>query len=88
MLKAACDQQTLQGFVEGEAGQFEAMLFHKEKGVTIHRWSDDVIGQFEKAWLEVIQEEIKASKDAQVIWASYSKFRDDYAIWRENGYLK
>ena len=88
MLKAACDQQTLQGFVEGEAGQFEAMLFHKEKGVQIHRWSDEMIATFEKAWLEVIQAEIKNSEDAKKIWASYSKFRDDYAIWREHGYLR
>jgi len=88
MLKAACDQQTLQGFVEGEAGQFEAMRFHQEKGVQIHRWSDEFIDAFEKAWLEVIEAEIADKPDAKAIWASYSKFRDDYAIWRENGYLK
>lgn len=87
MLEQACQAQTLRGFAEGEAGQAEAMAFHEEKGVQIHRWSDDVLAEFEKAWFSVIEEEIKESEDAQRIWESYSSFRDTYEIWRENGYL-
>lgn len=88
MLDQACQAQTLRGFAEGEAGQAEAMAFHQEKGVEIHRWSDEMLAEFEEAWLEVIEEEVAESEDAQKIWDSYSEFRDTYEIWREHGYLK
>ncbi len=87
ILDQACQAQVMRGFAEGEAGQADAMAFHESKGVTIHRWNDETLAEFEEAWLEVIQEEIKASEDAQKIWESYSAFRDKYEIWRENGYL-
>jgi len=88
LLAAACDRATLYMFVKGEALQFDAMKFFQEKGVTLHRWSDDILAQFEKAWQEVIAAEIAANADAKNIWASYSKFRADYKVWKDNGYLK
>ena len=87
MLNQACQAQTLRGFAEGESGQAEAMAFHQEKGVEIHRWDDATLAKFKEAWLEVINEEIEGSEDAQRIWESYSEFRDTYSIWRDHGYL-
>jgi len=88
LLAAACDRATLYMFVKGEASQFEAIKFHQDKGVTIHRWTDEQLAQFEEAWKEVIAEEIAGNEDAKRIWASYSTFRESYAVWKENGYLK
>ena len=88
LLAAACDRATLYMFVKGEALQFDAIKFHQEKGVTVHRWSDEILAQFEAAWQEVIAAEIAGNEDAKRIWASYSKFREDYAVWKDNGYLK
>ena len=87
MIDQACQAQTLRGFAEGEAIQGAAMAFHESKGVTIHRWSDDILGQLEGAWQEVIAAEIAGNEDAKTIWESYSKFRSEYDVWRKNGYL-
>jgi TRAP-type mannitol/chloroaromatic compound transport system substrate-binding protein len=88
VIKGACDANVMFMFVRGEAIQFSAMQYHQEKGVTIHRWSDDILAAFEKAWLEVIEAEIAGNDDAKKIWASLTNFRKDYAIWKDNGYLQ
>lgn len=64
-----------------------AMAFHESKGVTIHRWPDDTLNELESAWEVVIEEQIVANDDAKKIWASYCKFREEYKIWDDNGYL-
>jgi TRAP-type mannitol/chloroaromatic compound transport system substrate-binding protein len=60
----------------------------QEKGVTIHKWSDDMLKKYEAAWNEVAAEE--ASKDPvfKRVKESYDKFRAEYAVWKDNGYLK
>jgi TRAP-type mannitol/chloroaromatic compound transport system substrate-binding protein len=42
----------------------------------------------EKAWHEVIAEESAKNPQFKRVFESYSKFRGDYAIWRDHGYLK
>jgi len=87
MVDQACQAQTLRGFAEGEATQGPAMKFFETKGVTIHRWSDDILAEFRAAWKEVIADEIAGNEDAKKIWGSYSKFREEYKVWGQNGYL-
>ena len=87
MIEASCIAQTTISLAEGEAIQFDAMLENEANGVIIKRWSDDIIAEFEAAWLEVIEEEIAGNEDSKRIWASYSAFRDKYAVWKSNGYL-
>lgn len=84
---AACDRQVLHSFVEGEAGQFEAMAFHQSKGVTLHRWPEDILDQLRKGWEEVAAEETKNSPAAKKVYASYTEFRNKYAVWKDMGYL-
>jgi TRAP-type mannitol/chloroaromatic compound transport system substrate-binding protein len=36
----------------------------------------------------VIAEESKANPNFKRVYDSYAKFRADYAVWREHGYLK
>jgi TRAP-type mannitol/chloroaromatic compound transport system substrate-binding protein len=42
----------------------------------------------EKAWNDVVAEESAANPNFKRVYASYAKFRADYSIWREHGYLK
>jgi TRAP-type mannitol/chloroaromatic compound transport system substrate-binding protein len=88
IIRGACNDNVMYMFTRGEGVQFDAMKFHQEKGVTIHRWSDDMLDKFEAAWEEVIAEEIKENEDSKRIWGSLQAFRKDYAIWKDNGYLK
>jgi TRAP-type mannitol/chloroaromatic compound transport system substrate-binding protein len=57
-------------------------------GVKIMRWSPEIMAAIEKAWNEVIAEESKANPNFKRVYGSYAKFRADYAVWREHGYLK
>ena len=42
----------------------------------------------EKAWLEVIEEESENNAQFRKVYASYSKFREEFKLWGENAYLK
>jgi TRAP-type mannitol/chloroaromatic compound transport system substrate-binding protein len=89
MLEAACGELTRDVIAEGEATQFRAMTEMRDKhGVKIMRWSPEIMAAIEKAWHEVIAEESKANPNFKRVYDSYAKFRADYAVWREHGYLK
>ncbi len=69
-------------YAETEAKNFGAMKTMQDKhGVTIKRWKDSQLAQFEKAWNEVVAEE--SAKDAlfKKVADSYYAFRKDYSLW-------
>ena len=89
ILEQACGDLTRDVIAEAEATQWKAMTEMRDKhGVKIMRWSPEIMTALEKAWNEVVAEESASSPNFKRIYASYSKFRSDYAIWREHGYLK
>ena len=59
-----------------------------KNGVQIKKWSPEIMTAFEKAWQEVIAEESGKNPQFKKVWDSYAKFRGDYAIWRDHGYVK
>jgi TRAP-type mannitol/chloroaromatic compound transport system substrate-binding protein len=89
MIEAACGELTRDVIAEGEATQWKAMTEMRDKhGVKIMRWSPEIMAAIEKGWKEVIAEESKANPNFKRVYDSYAKFRADYAVWREHGYLK
>jgi TRAP-type mannitol/chloroaromatic compound transport system substrate-binding protein len=89
MIESACGDLTRDVIAEGEATQWKAMTEMRDKnGVQIKKWPPEFIAAFDKAWHEVITEESAANPNFKRVFASYSKFRDDYAIWRDHGYVK
>jgi TRAP-type mannitol/chloroaromatic compound transport system substrate-binding protein len=71
-----------------EAVQFKAIAEMRDKnGVKIMKWSPEMLKAYEKAWGEVVAEETGKNPNFKKVWDSYSKFRKDYSIWREAGYL-
>jgi TRAP-type mannitol/chloroaromatic compound transport system substrate-binding protein len=87
-IQAACDQTTLRGISFGESLQHGALKEIESKGVKLMTWSPEFLAAFEKAWKEVAEEQAAKSPEFKKAWDSLSKFRADYAIWRERGYLK
>jgi TRAP-type mannitol/chloroaromatic compound transport system substrate-binding protein len=59
-----------------------------KNGVQIKKWSPEIMAAIEKAWNEVIAEESAKNPQFKRVFESYSKFRADYAIWRDHGYVK
>jgi TRAP-type mannitol/chloroaromatic compound transport system substrate-binding protein len=72
----------------GESLQPGAMREIESKGVKLMTWGPEFLAAFEKAWLEVAEEQSQRSPEFKKAWESLSKFRAEYAVWRERGYLK
>jgi TRAP-type mannitol/chloroaromatic compound transport system substrate-binding protein len=89
MVEAACGELTRDVIAEGEAMQWKAMTEMRDKnGVQIKQWSPEIMAAIHKAWDDVVKEESAANPNFKRVYDSYAKFRADYAIWREHGYLK
>ena len=87
MIDNVCTANTLRGLAEGEAIQVKALMEMQDAGVTIHRWSDEILGTLESTWLEVAAELSESNEDFAAAWASLSEFRENYTIWKNIGYL-
>jgi len=87
IIEEACRSSVAQSIAWGEAIQFDAMETLKDKGVTLHEWPEPILEDMRQAWREVAAEMAEDDEDFARVWESYTKFREDYAIWRDLGYL-
>jgi TRAP-type mannitol/chloroaromatic compound transport system substrate-binding protein len=88
VLEQACGASVRDTIAHGEAAQFAALKEMEAKGTIMKKWSPEFLAAFEKAWNEVAEEEAASNPNFKKVHDSYSKFRADYAVWRENGMLK
>lgn len=86
-IETACGDNFREGMVEGEAIQFAALKELQAKGVTIHRWSPEILDELRGVWGEVVTELSASNADFKKVWASLSEFRENYKIWKDIGYL-
>ena len=87
-LETACGFMQNWNLAHGDAIQGAAISRMQAKGVTIHKWSDEILSQYEKAWQQVAEEESAKDPVFKEVYDSYTKFRKEYAVWKDNGYLK
>ncbi|MGB3287898.1 MAG: TRAP transporter substrate-binding protein [Burkholderiaceae bacterium] len=88
MIEMACDRATVAQLADGEAGQYAIIKKNEADGVATKEWSKDMLDAFHKAWKKVIAQETAQNPDSAKVWASLSKFRDDYKVWGTRAYLK
>ena len=89
IIELACGDMFRQILAQGEATQWSAMKkMRDDYGVILKRWPDEIISEFEKAWQEVVIEESEKNENFKKVYDSYSKFREEYSLWSELGYLK
>ncbi len=88
VVELACKAQMLDEVAEADSKQSAAMKELQSKGVNIKTWPPEILKVLEEKWGEVVKEKSAKSPAFKATWNSYSKFRTDYALWRENGYLK
>ncbi len=84
---AVCGDNIRAGLAEGEAIQGKALAELQEKGVTIHRWSPEILAELETAWNEVAAELAASNPNFKKVWESLSAYREQYKIWGDLGYL-
>ncbi|MCA0206657.1 TRAP transporter substrate-binding protein [Pararhodobacter sp.] len=88
-IQTVCDANIAYGLAEGEALQFDALReLEEEHGVQIRQWSDEDLAALEAAWQEVAAELSAEDEDFARVYESYTTFRQNYARWREIGYLR
>ena len=80
---AACAGNVAHGLAVGEARQFDALRAFIKQGVHIHTWSPDILASLREAWAETHVDLAKGNPDFKRVWDSLTKFREEYAIWRE-----
>jgi TRAP-type mannitol/chloroaromatic compound transport system substrate-binding protein len=73
---------------QGEAIQLEPLAtMVEEHGVTVRRWSDEMLGEFEGAWERVVEQKVAESEEFARVWEHIQAFRADYATWAALGYV-
>jgi TRAP-type mannitol/chloroaromatic compound transport system substrate-binding protein len=88
IVEIACGEANLWSMAAAEAKQGEALAFFESKGVTVHQWPPEFIDAFRTAWEQVADERAAADPKFKRIYDSYRGFREEYAKWREIGYLR
>jgi len=85
IIKSALNDSVIHTFLETEWRNPDAMAEMQEKhGVIVKRWTDDQLAAYEKAWIEVVQEESAKDELFKKVADSYFAFRDRYRIWGES----
>jgi TRAP-type mannitol/chloroaromatic compound transport system substrate-binding protein len=87
LIETACDATLHFTIGESEAAQADALATIASKGVTLHRWPDDVLKKFEVSWQEVIAEESAKDANFKKIADSLYGFRKKYATWKNLGFI-
>jgi TRAP-type mannitol/chloroaromatic compound transport system substrate-binding protein len=86
-IETACQANIAMMLAEGEAIQFSAMAELQEKGVTLHRWSPEILTDLENAWNDVAAELAAEDATFKQVWDSFTTYRAGYKVWKELGYL-
>ena len=88
MIEMSAGWNMLYNYAESEAANPKAMNEMLSKhGVTNHRWTDEQLAVFEKAWNEVVADESAKDPLFKKVHDSYTAFRAVYKTWGEAQYL-
>ena len=89
MIEFTCGDMVRLVLARSESVQAPAMQrMRDDHDVKIKYWPKEFLDAYEKAWQEVVAEESANNANFKKIYASYSKFRKDFKLWGDNGYLK
>jgi TRAP-type mannitol/chloroaromatic compound transport system substrate-binding protein len=85
LVETACGDSIVDSLASGEAAQFEALKAIENNGVTIHRWSPEMLAAFREQWLVVAEETAAEDEGFARVWHSLQDFRARYRVWGEMG---
>ena len=86
-IEATCSENVVKTLAMARSRQPKALEELQSKGVTLHRWSDEVLAELEAAWFEVVEEESASNEDFARVWNSLSEFRKSYKTWKDLGFV-
>ena len=79
LITQVCRANYAMGMAEGEAIQGKALAELESKGVTIHRWPQEVLDQLKGTWEEVAAEIAAEDESFKEAWDSLNAFRAEYS---------
>ena len=89
MIRSAAMTQVLYTHIDADLQQLGGMAIMKNKhGVKIHRWRDEQLAVFEKAWNEVLAEESKKDPLCKEFADSYFAYRKGFKLWGDAQAMK
>ena len=84
IIEMACNDMIVRSLAESEAIQAAAIEEIKTRGVTVHRFSPEVIAGLRAKWEEVAVELAAKDPEFKKVWESLStNFRKSYVVWRD-----
>ena len=86
-IETTCTENVVKSLAMSETRQPEALEFYESVGVTLHRWPDEILEQYKKAWDQVVKEKSSEDEDFARVWNSLSAYREKYKIWKNLGYV-
>ena len=87
IIESVCGDNFRYGLAASEARQFDALKDLVLDRVEVKRWPPEILDALSKAWQQVAREMAESDPDFREVWQSMRKFREDYGIWHELGYL-
>lgn len=88
-IRVACTANITTNLAEGEATNYAAMVDNVENnGVIIKQWSDEILDTYRSTWNEVVEELAAEDEFFKRVWDDLSEYREGYAVWSKNIYLK
>ena len=88
IIRTTCDQIYFSTAIRNNAIQPKAMRQLKQEGVEFVTWKDSELEKLRRAWLEVAEEESAKDPLFAEVYASYKRFREQYAICGDRAFLK
>lgn len=86
-IETVCSAVMRDGIGQAEAMQMDALEQIKKSGITLRRWSPDLLLTFEATWNTVAKEEMAANPKFKEIYESYERFHENYSFWKRFSYL-
>lgn len=87
MIETTCGDNLQYTLAESEAAQAGVLAELSAAGVKFHSWSPKLLGQFRRQWLNLVGEESAKDPNFKRAATSLANFRQNYAVWRDLGYL-
>lgn len=86
-ISTVCKASVTNSIAESEFMQYKAIRANmEERGVTVNKWSPEMLKAFQTAWEEVVKEQKKDPTFAAV-YDDLQTFRDNYKVWSSRAFV-
>lgn len=87
ILDTACAATVIRSLSRGEAIQGDVIRGFEEKGVKVHKFSNEILAELQTLTEEVMAEQAQADDDFKKVYDSQEAFVKSYQTWKNLAYL-